>query len=428
MSEVVHAVADEPGAPIAVVGLDASAREPAADALSPSAREAVTAAEVVVGGRRHLSLLESLIPQDTERVVLDGDLGAALDAVVASTARTCVLASGDPGFFGVLRALRERLDASERGRGRLSVHPAVSSVAAVCAAAGVPWDDAVVVTAQGRDHSPAIATCRRHPKVVVLTEPGFGPAQIAKALTGVDRRLVVGTSLGAGGEVVELDLADAADRTWDDPNVVLVLDPAAATSPVGRAAPARGTPTRWALPESAFEHRAGMVTKAEVRALALAWLGPGVGDLVWDVGAGSGSVAIEASRLGAAAIAVEADAHACRAIERNAVRHGVPVEVVCGAAPHALADLPDPDAVFVGGAGEDLDVVVAVAAIRARRVVVVSLATVERVAPAWAALEAAGLEVEAVLVSASRLVPLAGGHRLAPVNPVVLVRGDRPPT
>ena len=116
----------------------------------------------------------------------------------------------------------------------------------------------------------------------------------------------------------------------------------------------------WALAEEAFEHRDSMVTKPEVRALALARLGPGPGLLVWDVGAGSGSVAVECARFGAAVIAVERDPAQCARVVANARRHGAEVRVVAGIAPEALDGLPDADAVFVGGGG--LAVVSAVAA------------------------------------------------------------------
>jgi precorrin-6Y C5,15-methyltransferase (decarboxylating) len=169
-----------------------------------------------------------------------------------------------------------------------------------------------------------------------------------------------------------------------------------------------------------------MITKAEVRALVLARLGPGTGDLIWDVGCGSGSVAVECARLGAAAIAVDHDADAVALTGRNAEAHRVPVRAVHGRAPEVLAGLPDPTAVFVGGAGAELDAVLDLCAARARRVVVVTLALVERAGPALERLASAGLETEGTMVQASRLRPLAGGHRLAAENPVFVLTGRRP--
>jgi precorrin-6Y C5,15-methyltransferase (decarboxylating) len=234
----------------------------------------------------------------------------------------------------------------------------------------------------------------------------------------------VAERLGLDGErVLSGSAEELAAGSFAEPNVLLVLAPDA-DGGRARSWPPR-TPERWALGEDAFSHRAGMITKAEVRAVALARLGPGLGDLVWDVGCGSGSVAIECARLGAAAVAIDDDADAVDRTTANARAHDVPVRVVRGRAPAALADLPDPDATFVGGGGPDLEAILDACAARTARAVVVTLALVERVAPALERLRAGGLEADATMVQASRLRPLAGGHRLAAENPVVVVTGER---
>jgi precorrin-6Y C5,15-methyltransferase (decarboxylating) len=181
----------------------------------------------------------------------------------------------------------------------------------------------------------------------------------------------------------------------------------------------------WALAEEEFDSRDAVMTKAEVRALALARLGPGPGMLVWDVGAGSGSVGIECARFGAAVIAVERDALRCERVRANATRHGVDVRIVPGEAPEALDELPDPDVVFVGGGGAA--VIEAVTARRPARIVV-ALAAVERAGQAIAALDAAGYATDGTLVQAARLAPLPGDvHRLAATNPVFLVWAEPAP-
>jgi precorrin-6Y C5,15-methyltransferase (decarboxylating) len=171
-----------------------------------------------------------------------------------------------------------------------------------------------------------------------------------------------------------------------------------------------------------------MVTKYEVRALVLARLGPRAGELVWDVGAGSGSVAVECARFGAAAVAVERDPDAVGRIRANAAAHRVDVQVVCGAAPGALAGLAAPDAVFVGGGGAELPEIVAECARVVRRRVVVTLAAVDRVREVRLALASAGLVPEGTLLQASRLAPLPGEvTRLAAANPVFVLWGTKPP-
>jgi len=381
------------------------------------AEDLLERATLVAGGRDQLA---ALAPAHAERVAFGADLEPALDAIERARGPACVLASGDPGFFGIVRRLGARL-----GRERLDVRPAPSSVAVAFARLGVPWDDALVVSAHGRAPAAALHAALRHPKVAILTSPSAPPAYFARGLASTGRLLAVAERLGTPQERVMTGTPEElAGQAFADPATLVVLDPDHAGGARATTWPPR-TPVAWALPEEAFEHRAGMVTKREVRAVALARLGPGVGDLVWDVGCHSGSVAIECARLGAAAIAVDRDPEAAALCARNAARHGVPVHVVEGEAPEALAGLPDPDAVFVGGGGRDLDAILDACAPRARRAVVVTLAIVERGGPAVERLAAHGLEVDATMIQASRLRPLAGGHRLAAENPVVVVSGVR---
>jgi precorrin-6B C5,15-methyltransferase / cobalt-precorrin-6B C5,C15-methyltransferase len=380
---------------IAVLGVAGGRVPPGTEAL-------LAGADVVAGGR---TVLDALAPAGARRVVLGAGIAETLDALAAEPGAVCVLASGDPGFFGVVRAL-----VAAAGPERLDVHPAPSSVALAFARLGLPWDDALVVSAHGRDPRPAIHTALRHPKVAILTEPRAPAALIADALDG--RTVLVAEALGTPAERIR---PAAAGLEYAEPNVVIALDPGLAASRADR----------WALPEDAFEHRAGMITKAEVRAVALAALGPGTGDLVWDVGCGSGSVAVECARLGAAAIGIDADAGAIALTARNADAHGVPVRTVHGAAPDALAGLPDPDATFVGGGGGALDAILDHVAPRTRRVVVVTVAIVERIVPTLDRLASHGLEATATTIQASRVRPLAGGHRLAAENPVTVITGRR---
>jgi precorrin-6Y C5,15-methyltransferase (decarboxylating) len=425
---------------ITVVGTGTAAPSP----------ESLAGAELVVGGRRHLDA--AAVPVDAERVVL-GPLAPALDVIERhhdKGSRVVVLASGDPGFFGIVRVLAERF-----GAAALDVRPGVSSVAAAFARVGLPWDDAVVVSAHGRELRTAVNACRAHPKVAVLTGPGAGPAELGAALAGaeggaeegrraaaapswpvaqfpapLERVLVVASDLGAGDERVEwVTPAEAAARDWGTAvSVVLCLDERRAIGAVRTVAGPHAAPSRWALEEDAFDHRDSMITKFEVRALALARLGPRLGDLVWDVGSGSGSVAVECARLGAAVVAVEKAADGVERIRANAAAHKVDVQVVHGSAPDALTALDDPDAVFVGGGGGELPGIVAACARRARRGVVVALAALDRVPAVRAALTDAGLDCDGVLLQSSRLAPLPGDvTRLAATNPVFLLWGVRNP-
>lgn len=396
----------------------------------------VGGADLVVGAARHLDAVR--LPDGARRLVL-GPLAPALDTiaeyVAAPGARVVVLASGDPGFFGIVRALGARF-----GAAALDVRPSSPSVALAFARLGLRWDDAVVVSAHGRDLRTAVHVCRAHPKTAVLTGPGAGPAELGAALarTGLVRTLVVASALGTDAERVErVSPVVAVGRDWSAAGVAVVLcladaclDERADASRADASRTVAGpppAPAGWALPEEDFAHRDSMVTKYEVRALALARLGPRTGDLVWDVGAGSGSVAVECARFGAAVIAVEKTADGVERIRANAAAHGVDVQVVHGDAPAALDGLPEPDAVFIGGGGRELAAIVTACARRARRSVVVTLAAVDRVPEVRGALRAAGLVPDGVLLQSARLAPLPGEvARLAATNPVFVLWAHRP--
>lgn len=396
---------------ITVIGLDGRS-------LDPRAWEAVAEAALVVGGRRHLDDLGVDIKRSAE---LSGDLSTSMREIEASDGPVVVLASGDPGFFGIVRLLEERF-----GRESLHVIPAVSSVAQAFARAGLRWDDAVTVSAHGRDPRRAVNVCRAHPKVAVLTSPDFGPAELARELTGWKRMFFVAEKLGGVEERISCGSTEEISAgEWGDPNVVLVLEEARLAGEKGWISSGIRSPVGWALPENEFEHRGGMITKKETRALVLARLGPGPGDLIWDVGAGSGSVAIECARLGAATVAVERDGESCEHIRRNTARHNVSVRLVEGEAPDALRDLPDPDAVFIGGTGGAFESIVKSCAVRARRSVVLALVGLERVVPAGLILEDCGFAVETTFLQTSRMTSVGPAHRLSPESAVFVVTGVR---
>lgn len=388
---------------ITVIGLDGSP-------LAAADSAALAAATLVVGGRRQLAAAP---PPPRAAVIELGPLAPAVSALAGHDGDAVVLASGDPGFFGILRSLREH------GL-HCAVRPAVSSVALAFARAGLSWDDARIVSVHGRDPHRAVNLCRAHPKVAVLTGPGCGPAELGAALTGWPRRLIVAEHLGTRDErVTTCTATEASGWKWAEPNVVLVLAEQPPASGPGWQWPPGTVPDGWALPEEDFCQQDAVITKSEVRALALARLAPAPGRLIWDVGAGTGSVAVECARLGAAAVAVERSPHRARLIRDNAGRHGVDVRVVVGEAPDALAGLPAPDAAFVGGGGAG--VVEAVIARQPARVVV-TLAAVDRVGPARDLLGRAGYRVDGTLLQASRLSPLPGGvHRFDAVNPVFVL-------
>jgi len=342
---------------------------------------------------------------------IDGPLTDVLDALELEPGGVCVLASGDPGFFGIVRVLAERF-----GPERLDVHPAPSSVSLAFARLGLPWDDATVISAHGRPLADAARRAVRHPKVAVLVAPDAPPEALGRelrALGASHRRAAVCSRLGEPDERVDvLTLEQLAAGSFDPMSVVVLLDFDEVAS----------TPTlEWGRPEQRFSARDGLVTKAEVRAVALGKLALPASGVAWDIGAGSGSVAIEIAALAShvRVIAVERHDEDARRIETNAARNGVTVEVVHGEAPGALEPLPDPDRVFVGGGGiAVLDA--ALARLRPGGRVVATFAALDRAAAAY---ERLGNLAE---VSVARGTPIAGGVRLQAENPVFVVWGPEP--
>ncbi|WP_369034281.1 precorrin-6y C5,15-methyltransferase (decarboxylating) subunit CbiE [Streptomyces adonidis] len=343
---------------VTVIGWDGSP-------LTATARSALGAATLVAGAAHHLALPE--VPPAAERIRL-GSVALAARRIAGHRGSAVVLADGDPGFFGVVRTLRDPEFGLE-----VEVVPAVSSVATAFARAGMPWDDAEVVVAHRRTLRRAVNVCRAHTKVAVLTSPGAGPAELGLLLDGVHRTFVICEELGTEREQITVLTSDkAADRAWRDPNVVIVIGGPAASGDGGWIAgrdPAAG-PRGWALPTEAYGHGATEYAEGEtelLRAAQLARLGPRVGDLVWDIGCGSGAFATDAARSGAAVIAVDRNVEACARTDSAARRFGVQLQIVRGQAPYILENLPEPDVVRVGGGGAA--VVSAVADRRPQRIV-----------------------------------------------------------
>ena len=378
--------------------------------LPKPARRALEQADLVVGGRRHLA---AIAPDAPRTLTIGGDVPLVLDAIAEEAGLVVVVASGDPGFFGMVRPLAERF-----GSERLEVHPAPSSVALAFARTGRSWDDALVVSAHGRPLADAVDAALRHPKVAVLVSPENSASALGAALlaAGVGARsATVCSRLGLAGEqVVATDLPGLAAGDWDPLSVVVLV--------ADGGDPAQGKTLAWGRPESHFSHRDRMVTKAEVRAVALGKLALPATGVMWDVGAGSGSVAIEAALLrpGLAVHAVERAPDDAARIADNASSFAAAVTVHTGEAPAALAALPDPDRVFVGGGG--LDVLDAcLDRLRPGGRVVATYAAMDR---AVAAYERLGSLTQVSASRGSRLPD--GGLRLEAQNPVFVVWGPKP--
>ncbi|MFI0762734.1 precorrin-6y C5,15-methyltransferase (decarboxylating) subunit CbiE [Streptomyces anulatus] len=324
--------------PVSVVGIGADGWP----GLSGTAREALRAAEVLIGGARQLDLL----PPECAgaRVGWPSPLRPAVPRLLAEhrERRIAVLASGDPMFYGIGRALAEEL-----GPEGLHVLPHPSSVSYACARLGWPLEDTEVVTLVGRPAARLAASLHEGRRLLVLSADAGTPAAVAAVATshgfGPSRLRVLEQLGGEDERHVDGIAAEWAHPSGDRLNVIAITCRASAD--------ALRLGTVPGLPDEAYEHD-GQLTKRHIRAATLGALAPAPGELLWDVGGGSGSIAIEWLRAhpSCRAVSVERDPVRAERITRNADRLGVPaLQVVTGPAPASLAGLEAPDAVFIGG-------------------------------------------------------------------------------
>jgi precorrin-6Y C5,15-methyltransferase (decarboxylating) len=399
--------------PVQVVGMGSGPKD-----LTSAQAELIAQAQVLAGGMR---LLEMFAALQVPRLPLAYNLDSWLDEVAeaAQARRVVVLASGDPGFYGVAAKVVERL-----GPANVVIHPGLTTVQTAFARLKEPWQDVRVVSLHGRDQGsgeaalwPALAQATR---VAVYTDPAHTPDAIARLLLerGQDCwRLAVLEDLGAACERVgEYALAETAGMSFSALNLAVLKRQA------------WPEPLRLGLPEEAYERRGGLITKTETRVLALAKLELGPGLTLWDLGAGSGSLGLEATLLtpGGRVVTVERAPERAAQIKANRRRFGAAsLEVVEAALPGAMASLPDPDRVFVGGGGAALEEIILEAGRRlpAGGVLVAAVVMLTSLEAAQRALALAGLEAEVTQAQISRSAPLAEGLYMKALNPVWLVKG-----
>lgn len=402
-------------APVLVVGIG----DDGPGGLSHTARAAVAAATLLCGGERHLAFFSD---HPAERFVVRANLAALVARLAARgpAEQAVVLASGDPCYFGIAPYLAARL-----GRERVRVEPHVSSVQLAFARLSVSWQDATVLSAHGRPLPPLVPRAMAAGKVAFLTDERNTPAAIARGLLAAGRpdcEAHVFEHLGGDAERhTACRLADLPDHTFAALNVLVLLGNAVDASP----RPAFG------LAETEYAHRAGQITKAEVRAVSLSKLLLRPGAVVWDVGAGCGSVSLEAAALvpGGQVYAVERDAAQRALLHANAgARCSPALRIVAGEAPEALAALPDPDAVFLGGSrGRLVELLACVSArLRPDGRLVANFATLEHLGETTAWLRSVGWGLDVVQLSVARGADLAGLTRLAPLPPVFILTAWRP--
>ncbi|MGQ9767431.1 MAG: precorrin-6y C5,15-methyltransferase (decarboxylating) subunit CbiE [Anaerolineae bacterium] len=400
---------------ILVVGITGKGRA----ALDEALQARIAAADLLCGGARLLAEWPDCVG---EKLIISTNVAAVIERLRArGAARAVVLATGDPGLYGIGGALARCLPADE-----LEIVPGVSSVQLAFARIGLPWDDATIVSAHGRPLAEVLGWARRAAKLAILTDETHTPAAIAAALLArgvADCRAVVAERLELSGErITDARLSDLTGRAFASPNILLLL----------RDAGWRPEPMGVPRPDDAYVHRRGLITKRDVRALSLIRLALAPTDTAWDIGAGSGAMSIEMAEQAwrGHVYAVEHDAECAGFVAANCSRYGADnITLIQGHAPEALTALPAPDAVFIGGSGGELADILAhaTAAGRPGCRIVLNLATLENLVQAHATLRELGWSSATVQVNLAYGEPIAGLTRLAPANPVFIVSATQAP-
>jgi precorrin-6Y C5,15-methyltransferase (decarboxylating) len=394
--------------------------------LTEEARARIESADLVIGA----TALTATLPEcKAERWDPQGDFQAVVDKIEGHESEdVVVMASGDPLFYGVARFLCHHL-----GKDRFEVIPHVSSMQLAFARVKESWDEAYLTNLATQDPQRVVERIRTAEKVGLFTTEELTPAALAQLC--LDRNIdyftvYVCENLGSPDErVTRGELAEVAEQEFAAPNVmVLVRKTGAPDRPAGRIGQRLfGNPDELFLQN---QPKRGMLTPAEVRSIALAELDLGPNSIVWDIGAGSGSVAIEASQIasGGQVYAVEMDADDFALIGENAERFAASnVFPVLGRAPEAWYDLPDPDAVFVGGTGRQIKQIVgeAFGRLRLGGRLVASVASPDNLCAVLATLKEAGADANCWMIQISRGNPQLVDVRFESMNPSYLISATR---
>lgn len=402
---------------ILIVGISAGG----AASLPQDLVRRIIAADVLAGGRRHLDYFPDF---SGERLLIAGDIDVVvrrLQRAVDGAEQAVVLASGDPMWYGIGTSLRQHFPADV-----LEVAPAPTACQLAFAALAESWHDAAFFNAHSRPLPDVIqAVCRTGaPKAAILTDNVNTPAAIARALIaagiscgvpGRDTPCAVCENLGSPEQRIMCEtLGKVAEATFAPLNVFIIwLRPDTGS---------RFRPDRViGLPDEAYSTSGGLITKREVRLLSLTELGLGASELMWDIGAGSGAVGIEASRSQPSAVvyAIEQRARMVAHLSENARRFAPALRLIEGKAPEACTDLPDPDAVFIGGSGGRMQDIIEMVRQRLRPGgrMVLNVVTLENLQTARMCLPDAAV----TQVQISRGVPILDMLRFDALNPVFII-------
>lgn len=397
---------------LSVVGIGADG----VASLSHSAQKAISEAEIVFGGKRHLDMARKLIKGECRPWPSPFDAG--FNELLANAGLpVCVLASGDPFHFGVGATLARLVDPSE-----MTVIPHISAFSLAASRLGWPVQDVSTISLHGRRIENLRSLLNPGRRIIALTSDGTSPGQISELLCRHgfgDSRFILLEALGGPEERVISQTAAAFRPDQIHPLNVVAIEVAGGPS-------ARILPRSAGLPDQMFDHD-GQITKREIRALTISALSPAYGELLWDVGAGSGSVAIEwmLADPSLCAVAIEANPERSRRSEQNAAELGVPgLKNVCGKAPNAFAGLNTPDAIFIGGGCTETVLDAGAAALKSGGRMVVNAVTLETERLLLEQYVKLGGELRRI--SLSRAAPVGSKIAWRPAMPVTQWRWVKP--
>jgi precorrin-6B C5,15-methyltransferase / cobalt-precorrin-6B C5,C15-methyltransferase len=399
-----------------------------ASGLSDRIQVLIRDSSLLVGSVRHLSYFpdyrgKRLVLEDLQMAIAHIEQGSLGD-------RTVILVSGDPLFFGLGRLLLAQIPAEQ-----LTFHPHISSIQLAFNRIKIPWQDARLISAHGRSLDEAVQALQQGAeKIAILTDRDNHPAAIAQLLVALDLpsnyEFWVCENLGGDDERVapyDLEQLLSDPPTFAPLNLVVLLRRQQPADFNWDTLPRLGLPDRSFL---SFADRPGLMTKREIRILVLGELALTPNAIVWDIGAGTGSVSIEIARLfpETQLYAIEQTAMGATLIEQNCRRFRVHnIQVICSKAPAGLVQLPQPDRVFIGGSGGNLSEILTVCGDRLAPdgAIVLALATLEHLSPVLDWVKTGDWHYRLLQVQIARSVPISSLTRLSPLNPVILVTISR---
>ena len=409
--------------PIAIIGMGLSP-----DDLTARHLELIKQADILIGGKRHLDHFKDLpaqkkdITKNLKKIIIfikDRIKNSATDLSIV------VLASGDPLYFGIGSLLIRSI-----GADMVNIYPNITSIAAVFARIKEPWHDVHVISMHGREQRNALLSAlAKKEKIALFTDSNNNPAMIAKLLIENNRsdfKICVLEQLGTSSEHIEwYELNNAAEKTFSEPNmVVLKRNPVEVEDIEPEGNPYLG------MPESCFDHQDGLITKAEVRAVTISKLHLLPDSILWDLGAGSGSISIESSCFITTGVIFAVEQHKKRIIQiqNNKKRYNVNnLEIIHTKLPQGLGNLPQPDRIFIGGGGRDLEKIIKAASSRLKKngIIVINTVLIQNIEAALQPLKKAGFKTDFIQIQVNNRKDMPWGERLESQNPVWIITGKR---